>query len=474
MGSTASLERPTRVRYGVLTLLCALAFVLYLDRICISQAAEFIQEELGLDNTQMGYVFGAFILAYGLFEVPTGRWGDRYGSRKVLLRIVLWWSVFTALTGCVWRFSLDSGWRIPVWSDWSIPVLFDSLMLLILIRFLFGVGEAGALPNTARVIARWFPADRRGPAQGLINTAMLVGGASAPVAAANLIKLIGWRLTFSFFASLGVVWMVIFQHMFRDHPSDHPQVNEAERRLIEAGIAPDHDPKTHPPIPWSLVLGSANVWLLGSIMTCTASVTYFFFSWYPKYLHAGRGVGEAESGWLASLVLLGGAVGSTAGGFICDALVRWTSERPWTLRLVGVFALLLGAGAMWSSVACTSALLASALAGLTCLMILVEVTAWWAVVTAISGKHLGALFGLMNSMGIFGALLSPVLLGRYVDWRQELGYVGRDQWDPAFTVYALILLVGALAWLFVDAGRSAVNTPAPGVRGRGEEEIAPC
>ena len=136
-----------------------------------------MKKDLGLTNTQMGYVFAAFMLSYGLFEVPTGRWGDRYGSRKVLIRIVLWWSVFTALTGCVWPFVLDSGWCIPLWGEWSIPLCYDSLMLLILIRFLFGAGEAGALPNMARVVARWFPADKRGPAQGLLNTAMLVGGA---------------------------------------------------------------------------------------------------------------------------------------------------------------------------------------------------------------------------------------------------------------------------------------------------------
>ena len=202
---------------------------------------------------------------------------------------------------------------------------------------------------------------------------------------------------------------------------------------------------------------SANVWLLGGLMTCLASVTYFVYSWYPNYLQAGRGVGKLDSGWLASLVMGFGAVGSTAGGFLCDALVRWTGERPWTLRLVGVFALLFAAGAVWSSIACDSAILASVLMGTTVLMIGVQITAWWAVVTAISGKHLGALFGLMNSMGVVGAISSQVLVGRYVDWRKGLGYSSRAQWDPAFNVYALVLLLGAVAWMFIDAGRSAVD-----------------
>src|SRR5262249_38535458 len=106
-------ERPTRARYGVLAFLCGLAFVPYIDRICISKAAPLIEAELGLSHTAMGFVFGAFTVAYGLFEVPTGRWGDRYGSRGVLTRIVLWWSACTALTGCVWPFTLDSGYPLP-------------------------------------------------------------------------------------------------------------------------------------------------------------------------------------------------------------------------------------------------------------------------------------------------------------------------------------------------------------------------
>src|SRR5207247_1393310 len=110
--STEPPARPSRVRYAVLAFLCTLAFILYLDRICISKAAPAIERELGISHTAMGFVFGAFTVSYGLFEIPTGRWGDRYGSRGVLMRIVIWWSVCTVVTGCVWRFTLDSGFRL--------------------------------------------------------------------------------------------------------------------------------------------------------------------------------------------------------------------------------------------------------------------------------------------------------------------------------------------------------------------------
>jgi sugar phosphate permease len=290
--------RPTRVRYGVLAFLAVLAFVLYVDRVCIGKAAPAIEAELGLSHTEMGFVFAAFTLAYCLFEVPTGAWGDRHGSRGVLTRIVLWWSAFTALTGAA-----------------------GTLGSLLLIRFLFGAGEAGALPNTARILARWFPPGRRGPAQGCINSTALVGGAVAPVAAAYLIELIGWRLAFVVFALPGLAWAVVFYRWYRDDPVDHPAVNAAERLLTSGAAAPPGG-SGHPPIPWRAVLTSANVWLLGGVISCTAFNSYLVFSWYPTYLEKGRGVDPVEAGWLAGLVLLGGALGSTLGGFLSDWLIR--------------------------------------------------------------------------------------------------------------------------------------------------------
>src|SRR5438105_1961860 len=138
--SDSSLE-PTAVRYAVLAFLCLLAFVLYIDRICISQATTSIEKDLGISDKQMGFVLAAFTVAYGLFEIPTGRWGDRYGSRGVLTRIVLWWSVFTVLTGCVWPFHFDSGYRIQLpWVDTPVPLLFNCFLLLLMSRFLFGAG----------------------------------------------------------------------------------------------------------------------------------------------------------------------------------------------------------------------------------------------------------------------------------------------------------------------------------------------
>lgn len=421
---------PTRTRYGVLGLLGSLAFVLYLDRVCIGQAAVSIQRDLGLTKTQFGYALGAFTIAYGLFEVPTGRWGDRFGSRGVLARIVIWWSLFTALTGAA-----------------------TGLVMLVTVRFLFGAGEAGAYPNVARVISRWFPRRERGGAQGIVITSAQVGGALAPVITAYLIVGIGWRWTFVAFSLLGVAWAAAFYALFRDDPADHPRTNDAERALIAAGAPPRHSADHYPAIPWRVILSSSNIWLLGTLQTCSSFLSYMFMGWYPTYLEQGRAVSPLVAGQMSTVVLAGAAVGCFASGFINDYLGRITNFHPARFRAYGFLGTTAAAVALVISMHCESAWAASIWASVAFMAAVSQQATFWTVTTEIGGAHLGVVFGLMNSMGVPGATVSSVFLGRFVDWMHEQGYVGRAQWDPAFYVYAAVLMVGACCWLAVDANK---------------------
>jgi MFS family permease len=425
---------PTRVRYGVLLFLCLLSFVLYLDRICMGQAAVPIQNELALSDTTMSWVHAAFTIAYGLFEVPTGRWGDRYGSRGVLTRIVLWWSLFTALTGAA-----------------------TSLWVLLSVRFLFGAGEAGALPNSARVISRWFPPGGRGPAQGYVTMSSLVGAVISPMAAQMLINGVGWRWTFAVFGAVGVVWAIAFYVWFRDDPAQHHAVNQVERDYIGRGTPSVKVSETHSAVPWKLVLGSPDVWLLGFVTSCSAFASYLYFSWYPKYLQAARAVSPDEASRLTSLVLGGGALGCLAGGYLGDWVVRRTGSRRWSRRALGSGGLGIAAAALSISIHCDSPFLAALCASVAALTAGVTLAMWWAVVTEISGKHLGVVFALTNSMGVIGAAGSQLFFGRMSDYFASLGHEGRARYDPAFYVYSGVLLLGAIGWLFLDATRSAVQ-----------------
>jgi MFS family permease len=432
--------RPSRARFTLLGFLCALTFVLYVDRVCIAQAVKPMQEQFGLSNTQVGLVLMAFTLAYGLFETPAGRWGDRVGSRRVLTRIALWWSAFTALTGCVWA------WRMSAADLGVCPQMvgFDSVALgfyaLLAIRFLFGAGEAGALPNVARIVTRWYPAAERGRVQGLIQAGALIGGTAAPVAAAYLIRGLGWRGAFVVFGGLGAVWAAAFWRWFRDDPAEHPAVNPGELALIGGG----RRGPTHEPIPWRLVLVNRSIWTLALITICSAFNSYLYFSWFPKYLQDGRGVGPVEAGWLASLVLAGAAAGTLSGGAVDDVLRRAGATH--LRRRIASCAFVAAAGLVGLGVLCESPRAMAACASLSCLAALSTLPCWWSCAIEVSGRHVGALFGLMNGLGVFGAMGSQFFFGAFADWRAGQGYGGRAQWDPAFGVYVGVLLLAALCW----------------------------
>ncbi len=445
------LERPTSARFIVLGFLCSMAFVLYLDRVCISQALVPMKAEFGLTHTQTGLVLMAFTLAYGIFEIPTGRWGDRFGSRRVLTRIVLWWSVFTALTGCVPYLEVEF---------LTFPM---SLVLLILIRFLFGAGEAGAIPNSARILMHWFADTERGTMQGRFQASMHIGGAIAPLIAAWIIdSALGWRGTFILFGGVGLIWAAAFYWWFRDKPSEHPAVNQAEAQLI--GV---HEQAGHAPVPWGAALVHPNVWLLGITVTMSAFNSYFFFSWYSTYLQEARvwsdetKVTNQEAGWLSALALAGATGGSLIGGFIADLIARHASDRYRARRLLCLAAYFCAAACLYASVNVDSPLWSACLCASACLLMFCKLPTWWACSFEVSGKHTGALFGLLNGVGVFGAMGSQYFFGAFVDWRKALGFKGREQWDPAFYASIALLVTAGLLWQFIYPRRPVGETEPP-------------
>lgn len=444
------LPRPTRARFVALGFLCSMAMVLYLDRVCIAQALVPMQDEFGFTNTQTSYILMAFTIAYGLFEIPTGRWGDRFGSRRVLTRIVLWWSAFTALTGAVWSFSYEITY-------WPIPLAFNSLALLIAIRFLFGAGEAGAIPNAARILMLWFSDGERGRMQGFFQASMHVGGAAAPIFAALIIKYAGWRWTFFLFGMVGLVWALIFYWWFRDRPSDHPAVNQAELQLI--GTRPHGESGGHGAVPWGEALCHPNVWLLGITVTMSAFNSYFFFSWYATYLQKARvwddaPVSNEAAGWLAAIALAGATCGSLIGGWVSDMITRHSSDRYLTRRWLCLFTYLGAAVFLYASLVVDHPLVSAIMCGLACLCLFIQLPTWWACAFEVSGKHTGSLFGLLNGVGVVGAIGSQYFFGAFADWRGALGYEGREQWDPAFYVSIALLVIAGFLWQFIRDRRA--------------------
>jgi MFS family permease len=416
MSSAAPFERATRKRHVVLAFALAAMGVAYLDRVAISTAAPAMKADLGLSDVQMGFVFSAFTLAYALFEVPSGWLADRFGARWMLTRIVLWWSAMTAATGAALGFA--------------------SLLLL---RWLFGMGEAGVLPSISRAFGRWLPARARGNAFGLTIMAAALGGAVTQPLVVFLLERVSWRTAFPIFGSVGVVWAAAWFFWFRDEPSEHRGVNAAELALI--GCDP---PAPHPRVPWGALVRSRSLVALCAMYFCAIYGWYFYITWLPTYLLRGRGFDFQAMGWLASLPLLAIAAGSLVGGSVSDLLVRRFGLRA-GLRAPGLVGLPLAGLAVLLAVATpdgrAAAFLLAAAAGLAAL----GVAPAWSVCLALGGRHAGVVSGAMNTFGNLGGTLSPLAMGAALS--------AFDSWSlPLWSVAALYVLA-AVCWLAIDPER---------------------
>ena len=286
----------TRVRRKVLAMTVALAAITYLDRVAIGVARPYIARDLNLTQTQMGYVFSAFYLSYALFEIPTGWWGDKVGTRRVLTRIVCWWSAFTVMTGFAFSYASLLG-----------------------IRFLFGAGEAGAWPNVARTFSRWFPRRDRGTVQGTFFMGAHLAGGLTPLLATALLAYMSWRKLFAVFGSIGFIWALTWYRWFRDTPAEHAEVSQAERTFIEDGIVTDERPleKTQ----WTRLLANRTVICLCLMYFTQTFGNAFYVTWLPTYL-ASRGMSQATAAILSGLPLTLSVIADLTGGITTDVAAR--------------------------------------------------------------------------------------------------------------------------------------------------------
>ena len=401
-----------RYRNRVLGLLSLLLVITYLDRICISVAGPRIQDSLHLGPAAWGWVTGIFTLSYAVFEIPSGALGDRIGPRRVLTRIVLWWSAFTSLTGAATGF---------------LPLLGT--------RFLFGMGEAGAFPNASVVVARWFPVPERGRALGVILAAAQVGGAISPLLVVPIQIRYGWRASFYFFGVLGALWSALWYAWFRDSPAEKPGVTPAE--LDETR---DLHGCSHHRLPWGIALRSTNFWAALTVAFCYVYTFNFFQSWFHTYLVKARGFSEKDL-LLSSLPFFLAACANLAGGLASHLLVRRIGLK-WGRCSLGVLGLGIATistiGVMLTGNPYTAlTLLAIAYAGIT-----LQQPIMFAVCLDIGGAYAGAMVGVMNTASQVGSFLSSLAFG-YI--------VGRTgSYNLPFVPMAVFLALGTYFWLRID------------------------
>jgi sugar phosphate permease len=394
-----------------------LAILAYIDRVAISQAAPHMMRDLGFTRTQMGAIFSAFALAYAAFEIPGGWLGDRMGPRRVLMRIVLWWSFFTAATG--WMWSLASMW---------------------VTRFLFGAGEAGCFPNLTKAFTIWLPQLERVRAQGIMWGFARWGGAFTPPLVVFVFQYMNWRAAFGVFGAIGVVWAFFFYRWFRDNPADNPNVNAGEMALLaeskELGGG-------HGDVPWGKLLRSRTVLLLWVQYFLLSYPWYFFITWLPTYLQEHYKLSDTVSGQYAILPLLFGGCGSQIAGFISARLAQTLGGVRAARRTLATVGFISAAGFMVLSIQCRDPLLGMLAMGMASFCNDLVMPGAWGACMDVGGKYAGTLSGSMNMMGNMAGFVAPQVGGLILD------RTGGD-WSTFLYTMAAMYFLGAFTWPFID------------------------
>jgi MFS transporter, ACS family, glucarate transporter len=405
-------------RYRVVIFLFLLSSITYLDRVSISIVGVRIKSVFNLSNTEFGWVLGAFSLAYAIFEIPSGMLGDLKGQKAALIRIVLWWSLFTALTGVT-----------------------TGLISLIIARFLFGMGEAGAVPNITGVLSRWFPKNEI--SRGVITTfaGQPAGAAIAPLIIVPIAIQFGWRATFFVNATIGIAWVIVCMLWFQNNPSSMKGITNGEKKLIEENRHySDHQTK----IPWKNILRSRSLLAVSLAHFCSQWSNYFFIAWLPVYLQQGRHFSERNMSFIVSFVF----VPAIAASFGCGAFSDWLIKKrglKFGRRFVGLFSL--GMLSLFFLIDATTInnniLIVSLFIGYIFQMFFS--TTSFGVCIDISGNHAGTVSAILNSIGQVGAFFMAVMFGKLVDVTHNF--------NTPLIVIAALLIAGALLCLLIDPAK---------------------
>jgi MFS transporter, ACS family, glucarate transporter len=417
---------PSVARYRVVAATVALAGVTYLDRVCVGVLAPSIMTDLRITPIQMSFVFSAFTAAYALFEMPTAWWADRIGSRRVLTRIVLWWSAFTMLTAAA-----------------------TSYAVMLAVRFLFGVGEAGAWPNAARVFSRWIPLRERGRVQGVFFAGAHLAGGLTPGLVTLIALYLPWRRVFVALGFVGLAWAGFWYSWFRDEPREHPSVNAAEADLIE-------QTRGLPPGPrhgdWQEVFRIPSLLPLCLQYVANSYGYYFFITWLPTYLVKARGMTSAELAIFSGLPLTLSAIADVTGGFTTDALCRRLGVRN-GIRGIGVASYLFAAAAMIAGTLAASPRIGGTLIAIGGAFSMFTLAPSWATAIGLGGRNTALLSSVMNTAGQVGAFFSPLVLAFLVD------HTGN--WSLPLHVLSGLYVMAAVCWFLIHPERPMPATPAP-------------
>jgi MFS family permease len=413
-----TVKTATNARRTVIVFGAAIAFLSFLDRAAISQAAPSISREMHLSPAQMGLVFSAFGFTYAAFEMPSGWLCDRFGVRSLLTRVILLWSFFTAATGAAWNF----------------PWLFTS-------RLLFGAGESGCFPGLASMFRTWLPQRERNSAEGIKAACARWGAAVAPALISALYAWFTWRQVFVLLGVAGIALGLVFVQWYRDDPRTHPSVNAAELALLPV---PRVKPASHGSgATWKAIIGSRSVWALGLQWFAHYYGFYFYITWLPLYLYRVRGLDLRHGALAAGLPLFTAGLGSLFAGWAVSALTARVRSIARARKLMGYISYGGAAALLLLFTGVSNPVLALIAMSLSSFAAEFSGPISWTTAMDIGGENVGAVSGFMNTLGQLGASIAPAATGFLL---QLTG----NGWNFTFYASALIYAAGAICWSMID------------------------
>ncbi len=429
------LLRPTNIRHRIVGVTMLMAFILYLDRICMGEIVKSVSfhNDLALSREQIGHILGSFFFAYALFQVPAGWASDRFGARPMLTIYIVLWSIFTMLTGFM-----------------------NAFAGLLTARLLCGVAEAGAYPTSMALMRKWIPLTGRARAGGMVALGGRIGGTLAPFLTIWMIVTMGnWRASLWIDGAAGLVIALVFWTVVRSNPESHPLVNAAEVALIGR-------PHIEPPLSARELRSALLSFIKSTSLWCNSAAQMlqnlgwgFLVTWLPTYLVNERGVGQIEGGRMLTYVLAFGMAGQIAGGFYCDWATRRFGLR-WGRLLPMTSSMFVCAAAYMCCPFVTSTWLLVACCAVVSFCTDVANPALWAFMGDVGGRATGAAGGWGNMWGNFGASAGAVL----IPWLMKVGG-GDGKILVFFTLAGAFVLAGVII-LPMDATKKLIaDEPTP-------------
>jgi sugar phosphate permease len=430
---------PSRVRYQVLAAGCSVAIVAYIHRVGFATAATEMKSDLCWSSADIGYLMTAFLLAYGAFEIPGGMLADRFGVRHLMTILVLGWSLMTGAVTCVV----------------FIPTMGLAFLVLWVMRFIFGMFQAGGFPALSRMMTDWMTRQERGSAQGLIWMSSRTGGALVPLLLGILFSLVGWKSALWIVTEVGILWCIFFWPWFRNRPEEMAQVNALEREIILSG----RGTVAHGHLAWSALVRSRSVWGLCLMYGFGGFAATFFVTMLPDYLQNHRALTATETRWLTSLPLACGIVACAVGGYLSDWFILRTGNRKWGRRLNGSVGLTLAGLAILSTIWIHNVYALGALLCFTFFCNDINMGPAWASCADIGERYAGTVGGAMNMTGNLAAALMTAIAGKLLVLKApiKLGVFQIKGQEFLFVILGLFFVLSAICWFMVDVTQPLVK-----------------